>query len=133
MLETQLPYPLIWVTITFPDTEREGNGGEPSLPSVGPQPRPSAGGEDLLSTDRGKIVFKKPAKRKSSDSVDPAGGVLDATTSKRPRQGDGEEKGHGLGPSGRRRRRSSGGNSQSKGVKNKSLLSFGGDDEDEDT
>ena len=118
--------------IIFSNTEREGKGGEPSLPSVGPQPRPSAGGEDLPSPDGGKIVFKKPTKRKSSESGDPAGGVLDATTSKRPRQGDWEEKGCGLGPSGRRRRRSSDGNSQSKGVKNKSLLSFGNDDEDED-
>lgn len=101
--------------------EKQGKSGETSVPTV--EPRPSH--DDGDSSEGGKIVFKKPTKkRKSSDG---GGGVLDATTSKKPRQGEAEEKGG----AGRRRRRSSGGESKSKGVKNKSLLSFG-DNEEED-
>ena len=61
--------------------------------------------------EEGKILFKKPVKRRSSDSE---GGVLDAST-KKPRQG-------------MRQRRTS----TSKSIKNSSLLSFGEEEEEEE-
>lgn len=86
---------------------------------------------DKKSTDKesseaegGRIVFKRPAKRKSSES-----GVLDASTNKKAKQDSPRSQGGSSG-SGRQRRRSSG-ESQSRGVKNSSLLSFGDEEEDD--
>lgn len=63
----------------------------------------------------GKIVFKKPAKRSSSDKFQ----GISASSSKKKKKHDDEEEGK------------SESKSETK-VKNKSLLSFVGDDEDED-
>ncbi|XP_012692935.2 uncharacterized protein KIAA1143 homolog [Clupea harengus] len=63
----------------------------------------------------GKIVFKKPAKRSSSDKFQ----GISASSSKKKKKHDDEEEGKGESKS------------ETK-VKNKSLLSFVGDDEDED-
>jgi len=57
--------------------------------------------------DTGKIVFKKPTKRRSSE-----GGVLDASTSKKLKTDQSIER-----------------KPKTKGVKNNKLLSFGLDDE----
>ena len=62
----------------------------------------------------GKIMFKKPTKRKSTE-----GKVLDASTSKKPKPDE-----HPSKTVGSKR-------TKVKGVKNKSLLSFGEDDEEQ--
>lgn len=92
-----------------------------ATPTVGPKP---------LHEDRddvGKIKFKKPAKRKSSEDRT---GVLDASTSKRSKQDDENASTVIVGGVAKRRRRSSGGESKSRQVKNNSLLSFGDKGED---
>ena len=60
------------------------------IPTV--EPRPVRPDDDSASSvdSGGKILFKKPTKRKSSESGGGGGGggVLDASTSKRSRQGE---------------------------------------------
>jgi hypothetical protein len=79
--------------------------------------------------DGGKIKFKKPVKRKSSCNEDRSG-VLDATTSKKPKQSVKDSATTiVMGGVAKRRRRSSEGESKSRKVKNNSLLSFGDEEE----
>ena len=87
----------------------EGDDEREDVPTVicGPQPNPTSAAAS--EEDSGKIVFKRPVKRRRSSE-----GVLDASTKKTKDQS---------GDKVRRRRRSS------SGVKNSSLLSFG-DEED---
>ena len=59
----------------------------------------------------GRIVFKKPTKRKSTE-----GKVLDASTSKKPKPDEQQSRSK---------------KTKTKGVKNKSLLSFGEEDEEQ--
>lgn len=97
------------------------HGGGEDLPAQlqGPSPRGASMEGDSGSAGPGKIVFKKPAKRKSSEGG--GGGVLDAST-KKPKTDEGSRPSH---------RTSPGSKVKAKGVKNNSLLSFG--DEEEDT
>lgn len=97
------------------------------VPTVSPRPDPSEDGVQ----DGGKITFRKPNKRKSGDGE--RSGVLDASSSKRPKQDDPTKDSVAtivMGGVTRRRRRSSGGESRSRQVKNTSLLSFGDEEED---
>ncbi|XP_053182777.1 uncharacterized protein KIAA1143 homolog [Scomber japonicus] len=71
----------------------------------------------------GKIVFKKPAKRSSSDKFQ----GITASSSKKKKKSDGGEKKDEEEEEGEKKEVKSG-----KKVKNNSLLSFGGDDDEED-
>jgi len=82
--------------------------------------------KDDQSPCDGKIVFKKPAKRSSSDKYQ---GISASSSKKKKHEEKGEEEGEGEGE----------GKGEGKGesksgmkVKNKSLLSFGGDDDEEE-
>ncbi|KAL6108747.1 kiaa1143 [Pungitius sinensis] len=69
----------------------------------------------------GKILFKKPAKRSSSDKYQ----GITASSSKKNKKSDGEEE--------KKKKKNNDKEKKSgKKVKNNSLLSFGGDDEEED-
>ena len=104
---------------THPTVASKKSSNE-ATPTVGPRPE----GE---KEDDGKIKFKKPTKRSSSENKS---GVLDASSSKRSKQ-DAKESAATIVVGGvTRRRRSSEGESRSRKVKNSSLLSFGDDEED---
>ncbi len=68
--------------------------------------------------DDGKIVFKKPSKRKSSEGG--GGGVLDAST-KRSKTDEDSKSSHKTTPRSQ---------AKAKGVKNSNLLSFGEEEEE---
>ncbi|XP_062278582.1 uncharacterized protein KIAA1143 homolog [Scomber scombrus] len=75
----------------------------------------------------GKIVFKKPAKRSSSDKFQ---GITASSSKKKKKSDGGEKKEEEEGEKKEEKKESSG--KSGKKVKNNSLLSFGGDDDEED-
>ena len=87
------------------------------LPSIGSvtADRKETHAQDDDGASGDKIVFRKPAKRRSSEGE----GALDASTSKKAKT---EGSGHGNKPRARR-------TSTSKAIKNSSLLSFGDEEE----
>ena len=92
--------------------EGEGEEEKISVPTVANRPPPDTQPDSTSEEDSGKIVFKRPVKRRRSSSE----GILDASTKKT------KEEGRGGKPRSRRR-------SSSSGVKNSSLLSFGDEEE----
>ena len=91
--------------------KRGGDEEEIGVPTVENRPQPDVNPDSTTEEESGKIVFKRPVKRRRSSE-----GVLDASTKKTKDEGRG----------GRPRSRKG---SSSSGVKNSSLLSFG-DEED---
>ena len=81
---------------------------------------PRSGGDQSEGDSGGRILFKRPAKRRRSSE-----GVLDAST--RKTGGEAPVKGSGGKTRSPRTRKRSG---SSSGVKNSSLLSFGDEEED---
>ena len=96
----------------------EGDEGEErgAAPTVENRPQLQPTAEPVSEEDGGKILFKRPVKRRRSSE-----GVLDASTKKAKDQGGGGGRGKGRSPRSRK--------GSSSGVKNSSLLSFG-DEED---
>lgn len=87
-----------------------------AVPTVENRPQVQPTVEAASEEDGGKILFKRPVKRRRSSE-----GVLDASTKKTKDLGGSEGRGKGRSPRSRK--------GSSSGVKNSSLLSFG-DEED---
>ena len=101
------------------EEEKDGEDGGSGVPAASSQ---SSAGDQQSEGDSGRIIFKRPAKRRRSSE-----GVLDASTKKTGGEAPASRGPGSKNKSPKTRKRSG----SSSGVKNSSLLSFG-DEEEED-